>query len=48
MRLPAVMGQIYSDVVISCLTCLDKRNQRFGDEREYEDDDGTLVGVRYI
>jgi hypothetical protein len=47
-RLPAVMGQIYSDVVISCLTCLDKNNQRFGDEREFEDDDGILVGVRYI
>ncbi|KAF9890376.1 hypothetical protein FE257_006044 [Aspergillus nanangensis] len=47
-RLPAVMGQIYSDVVVSCLTCLDKDNQRFGDEREFEDDDGILVGVRYI
>lgn len=47
-RLPAVMGQIYSDVVVSCLTCLDKNNQRFGDEREFEDDDGILVGVRYI
>ncbi|KAJ5367923.1 uncharacterized protein N7496_007683, partial [Penicillium cataractarum] len=47
-RLPAVMGQICSDVVISCLTCLDKNNQRFGDEREFEDEDGILVGVRYI
>ncbi|KAL2809260.1 hypothetical protein BJX63DRAFT_406179 [Aspergillus granulosus] len=47
-RLPAVMGQIYSDVVVSCLTCLDKNNQRFGDERELEDEDGILIGVRYI
>lgn len=42
------MGKIYTNIVISCLTCLDKNNEAFGDEREFEDEDGILVGVRYI
>jgi hypothetical protein len=47
-RLPMLMGKIYTDIVVSCLTCLDKNNEGFGDEREFEDEDGVLVGVRYI
>ena len=47
-RLPRLMGKIYTDVVVSCLTCLDKNNEGFGDEKEFEDQDGVLVGVRYI
>ena len=46
-QLPCAMGQRYTDVVISCLTCLDKDNG-FGDQSEFEDQDGILVGVRYI
>jgi hypothetical protein len=30
------------------LTCLDKDNADFGDEREFQDADGILVAVRYI
>lgn len=47
-RLPAQMGQIYTDVVLSCLKCLDRNNEAFGDQSDLEDDDGIEVGVRYI
>lgn len=38
----------YSKVVEACLTCLDKDNVDFGDEDEFADGDGVVVGVRYI
>lgn len=47
-RLPAQMGQIYTDVVLSCLKCLDSNNEVFGDQSDLEDEDGIEVGVRYI
>ena len=47
-ELPILMGQKYTQVVISCLTCLDSDNDRFGDESEFEDEDGIKVGVRFI
>lgn len=47
-RLPELMGRIYTDIVVTCLTCLDKDNKGFGDEKEFQDEDGLLVGVRYI
>lgn len=46
--LPARMGDKYSELVETCLTCLDPENADFGDEREFEDEDGIRVGVRYI
>lgn len=48
--LPNKFGQKYSEVVLSCLTCLDKNNNRFGDAGEVEEqsEDGVSVGVRYI
>lgn len=42
-RLPGLMGKIYTDIVITCLTCLDKDNKGFGDEKEFQDEDGLLV-----
>lgn len=42
------MGTRYSRVVETCLTCLDKGNEDFGDESEFQDEDGVAVGVRYI
>ena len=45
--LPSRMGEIYTDVVISCLTCLDSDSPAFGD-LEVMDSDGIVVGVRYI
>ena len=46
--LPKRMGTKYATVVETCLTCLDDDNTDFGDEREFQDTDGVLVGVRYI
>jgi hypothetical protein len=47
-RLPSRMGDKYTSVVITCLTCLDPGNEDFGDDEEMRDDDGVLVGVRFI
>lgn len=47
-QLPKRMGRVYTGVVLSCLTCLDPNNQGFGDEDSFTDEDGILVGVRYI
>ena len=42
------MGTRYSDVVVTCLTCLDAGNVDFGEEGDFQDEDGIEVGVRYI
>ncbi|KAF7525618.1 hypothetical protein G7054_g11018 [Neopestalotiopsis clavispora] len=47
-RLPPRMGDKYTSVVITCLTCLDEGNEDFGDDQEMQDEDGILVGVRFI
>lgn len=47
-ELPGKMGEVYAEVMINCLTCLDDDNDDFGDEREFDDEDGVAVGVRYI
>ncbi|KAI0386883.1 hypothetical protein F5Y04DRAFT_288689 [Hypomontagnella monticulosa] len=47
-QLPKLMGSKYAEVVKTCLTCLDKDNEDFGDESEFMDEDGIIVGVRYI
>ena len=46
--LPTRMGERYEEVVVNCLTCLDPENADFGDPSEFEDEDGVLVGVKYI
>lgn len=47
-NLPEKMGQKYADIVETCLTCLDEENGDFGDASEFEDEDGILIGARYI
>jgi len=47
-RLPSRMGDIYTEIVVTCLTCLDDCNADFGDDSEFQDADGVLIGVRYI
>ncbi|KAK5988211.1 hypothetical protein PT974_12351 [Cladobotryum mycophilum] len=47
-RLPSRMGDKYTSIVVTCLTCLDEGNEDFGDEEEMRDEDGILVGVRFI
>ncbi|KAM0543152.1 hypothetical protein ACHAPJ_012450 [Fusarium lateritium] len=46
--LPGRTGSKYAEIVETCLTCLDESNTDFGDEAEFLDTDGILVGVRYI
>jgi hypothetical protein len=46
--LPQKMGNKYTEIVVTCLTCLDKDNVHFGDESDFRDQDDVLVGVRYI
>ena len=47
--LPMAMGTRYSDLVVSCLTCLDPdETNRFGSQAELQDEDGIIVGIRYI
>ena len=48
-RLPAKMGHRYTQIVVMCLCCLDKgSSNEFGQEGEFLDEDGILVGLRYI
>ncbi|KAF4955418.1 hypothetical protein FSARC_11850 [Fusarium sarcochroum] len=47
-QLRATMGDVYSKVVETCLTCLDEGNTEFGDPRDFEDEDGVEVGSRYV
>lgn len=46
-ELPRTMGDRYADVVVTCLTCLD-RDSDFGDVTEANDKNGIFVGVRFI
>ncbi|KAJ5984982.1 hypothetical protein N7522_012178 [Penicillium canescens] len=47
-KLPIKMGEKYTQVVVNCLSCIDTTNEDFGDESEFEDNDGILIGVKYI
>ncbi|KAJ5549397.1 hypothetical protein N7513_006631 [Penicillium frequentans] len=47
-QLPIRMGERYAEVVINCLSCMDETNEDFGDATDFEDDDGILIGVKYI
>lgn len=46
--LPPRLGDIYTKLVIACLTCLDPGNTSFGSEDELCDEDGILIGVRFV
>jgi serine/threonine protein kinase len=47
-RLPSRMGDKYTEIVVTCLTCLDGSDATFGDDSEFKDADGVLIGVRYV
>ncbi|KAL4725682.1 hypothetical protein ACLX1H_007833 [Fusarium chlamydosporum] len=47
-QLKVSMGDMYSKVVETCLTCLDEDNTEFGDPHDFEDDCGVEVGSRYV
>jgi hypothetical protein len=46
-ELPITMGRKYTEIVLSCLQCLDEGEN--GESRaEYLDEDGVIVGVRFV
>ncbi|EWY81053.1 hypothetical protein FOYG_15340 [Fusarium oxysporum NRRL 32931] len=47
-QLRASMGDIYSKIVETCLTCLDQGNTEFGDPEDFEGEDRDEIGSRYI
>lgn len=48
-NLPGLMGLVYTEVVVSCLTCLDSdATNMFADDKTLEDQDDILVGVAFI
>jgi hypothetical protein len=47
-KLPRKMRRKYTNIVVTCLTCLDQKGNKFGTEADYYDKDGILVRVRYI
>lgn len=48
-HLPAKAGNVYTDVVLSCLTCLEKEeHNRFQIPQNLKDDAGLLVGVEFV
>jgi hypothetical protein len=48
--LPSLVGERYTSVVLACLCCLDEDSEdnSFRYEKNMEDKDGIIVGVRYI
>ena len=46
-KLPNAIGRKYTNVVLTCLTCLDKDNDNFN-TNEIEDRDGVFEGVQFI
>jgi len=47
-RLLLAVGTRYHDVVLACLTCMDEKDIDFGTEDDLLDDDGMVIGTRYI
>jgi hypothetical protein len=47
-ELPPRLGDIYTDIVVACLTCMDPGNETFGNEQELMDEDGILIGVKFV
>lgn len=46
--LPAKMGDVYTGIVVSCLTCLDEESEDFGNCGEEGKGDNITVGVRFV
>ncbi len=47
-ELPQRVGDRYTEVVVTYLTCLDSKNLDFSGEKKFEDQDGIIVGLRFI
>ena len=49
-RLPSLVGDRYTELVLACLCCLDRGEDNVFDMQgvEVRDEDGIIIGVRYI
>jgi len=47
-ELPSRMGLTYTDIVMSCLTCLDPAESNVFSSDDLSDEDGIVVGVAFI
>jgi len=47
-ELPSRMGERFAAVVVSCLTCLDKDSDLGSVDALLDDDNGVILGVKYI
>jgi hypothetical protein len=47
-ELPLRLGDVYTSIVLTCLTCLDPGNDAFGSEQSLTDEDGIAIGVRFV
>jgi hypothetical protein len=46
--LPPRLGDMYTHIVLACLTCLDDGNKAFGSQKDMQDEHGIVVGVRFV
>lgn len=47
-ELASTIGERYSNVVMSCLSCLDNGDVRFGDKDDFDDAHDILVSIRFM
>ncbi|KAI0449503.1 hypothetical protein F5B21DRAFT_509129 [Xylaria acuta] len=47
-RLPSRVGDIYTDIVVMCMTCLNPDNVIFGMNKGIMDEDGIIIGVKFV
>ncbi|KAI0202426.1 hypothetical protein F4808DRAFT_459027 [Astrocystis sublimbata] len=47
-ELPSRFGDMYTNVVVTCLTCLNPDNEVFGVKGGAMDEDGITIGVKFI
>ncbi|KAI8944622.1 hypothetical protein F4801DRAFT_594807 [Xylaria longipes] len=47
-RLPSRVGDIYTNIVVMCMTCLNQDNETFGMKEGMTDEDGIIIGVKFV
>ncbi|KAK5637116.1 hypothetical protein RRF57_012829 [Xylaria bambusicola] len=47
-ELPPRVGDTYTSIVVDCMKCLDSDSEKFGAIEGLEDEDGIVVGVKYV
>lgn len=47
-ELPPRVGDTYTSIVVQCMKCLDQDNESFGSVDGMTDEDGIVVGVRFV